>query len=70
MPGEWPPERILALRAKLGWNQTVFAMRLETDAPTISRWENGLRAPKKIHRRELDRLEMEVGRGAAAGTGR
>ena len=39
------PEQIIALRRRLGLNQTAFAALLNVKQATVSRWEAGGRFP-------------------------
>lgn len=50
------PEEIAALRKKLQKTQAQFAEMLAVDPVTISRWENGMRRPRPVYARELERL--------------
>lgn len=44
-PPDMPPEKIRALRKKLGVSQPVFAHQLRTEPRTIQNWEQGISKP-------------------------
>lgn len=50
------PVEIALLRKKLQKTQAQFAEMLAVDPVTISRWENGMRRPRPVYARELERL--------------
>jgi DNA-binding transcriptional regulator YiaG len=51
--GVWTPERVQRLRADLGLSQAELAARVGTRQQTISEWETGTRAPRRMSRRLL-----------------
>lgn len=56
MQAKLKPDDIIALRKKLQKTQAQFAEMLAVDPVTISRWENGMRRPRPVYARELERL--------------
>lgn len=44
-PPEMTPEKVRALRMKLGVSQPVFAQQLRTEPRTIQNWEQGISKP-------------------------
>ena len=63
-PGDdaaWPPATVRALRAALGLSQAEFADRVGTRQQTISEWETGARAPRRMSRRLLRMVAEESG---------
>lgn len=50
---EWAPEDVQRLRAHLGVSQAELAERVGTRQQTISEWETGARAPRRMSRRLL-----------------
>jgi len=42
----WTPERVAALRRRLGLTQAEFARRLGVRQQTVSEWETGLHRPR------------------------
>ncbi|MEI6665180.1 MAG: helix-turn-helix domain-containing protein [Chloroflexota bacterium] len=50
---DWNPERVLALRARLGESQQAFAERVGTRQQTISEWERGASRPARMAQRLL-----------------
>lgn len=61
-PEEWPPEEVQRLRARLGLSQAQLAARIGTRQQTISEWETGARAPRRMSRRLLQLVAEESGR--------
>lgn len=51
------PAEIKALRLSLGYNQTLFAVRMGVSVTTISHWETGQHIPDFRHMRKLLRLQ-------------
>ncbi len=62
---EWRPEHIRALRLRLGDSQEAFAARLGTRQQTVSEWERGASAPRRMARRLLRLVAEEQGVYAA-----
>lgn len=56
----WTPERIHALRERLGISQERFGARIGATAATVSRWESGQRSPDEGHRIRMLALEWET----------
>jgi DNA-binding transcriptional regulator YiaG len=56
---QWRPERIRALRLRLGDSQQEFAARLGTRQQTVSEWERGASAPRRMARRLLGMVAEE-----------
>ncbi len=53
----WTPERILALRRRLGLTQVEFAAAVGVvDGTIISRWENGRSSPDRRSQTALENL--------------
>ena len=50
---EWGAEGVRGLRAHLGVSQAELADRVGTRQQTISEWETGTRAPRRMSRRLL-----------------
>jgi len=50
----WTSDRIAKLRARLDLTQEQFAHRLGVTVLTVSRWENGHRAPRGLSKKALD----------------
>lgn len=57
----WRPEHIRALRLRLGDSQEAFAARLGTRQQTVSEWERGASAPRRMARRLLRLVAEEQG---------
>jgi superfamily II DNA or RNA helicase/DNA-binding XRE family transcriptional regulator len=53
------PQRIKALRAKLGLTQVALAERLGVSFPTVNRWENGKSQPSQLSWQALLKLNQE-----------
>lgn len=51
--GDWSPRSVQQLRARLGLSQAELAERVGTRQQTISEWETGTRAPRRMSRRLL-----------------
>lgn len=64
--GDWPPDRIRALRERLGWTRERLCMVLGVSASSVSRWELGSWGPDDDHRLALAALEAEQVRGGEA----
>lgn len=58
---DWRPELIRALRVRLGDSQEAFAARLGTRQQTVSEWERGASAPRRMARRLLRMVAEEQG---------
>jgi DNA-binding transcriptional regulator YiaG len=58
----WTPERIRALRTKLGLKQIELADLLGIHAITISRWEQGHYEPSSLAEEKLDKLARKADR--------
>lgn len=58
---DWEPERIRTLRLQLGDSQQEFAARLGTRQQTVSEWERGASAPRRMARRLLRMVAEEHG---------
>ena len=50
---QWSAEGVRRLRAHLGLSQSALAERIGTRQQTISEWETGARAPRRMSRRLL-----------------
>jgi DNA-binding transcriptional regulator YiaG len=57
----WSPEAVQRLRARLGLSQAELAARVGTRQQTISEWETGTRAPRRMSRRLLRLVAEEAG---------
>jgi len=51
--GEWTPERVAALRRRLGLSQAGLARLLGVRQQTVSDWETGLHRPRGASARLL-----------------
>lgn len=60
-PPPYPPERVRAVRERIGASQEVFAQLLAVSPMTVRSWEQGLRQPSPMARRFLDEIEMAPG---------
>jgi len=49
-------ETIKEIRIRLGYTQKQMAELLEVDQVTVNRWENGKAIPRRVSKRQLDRL--------------
>jgi DNA-binding transcriptional regulator YiaG len=58
----WTPERVTALRRRLGLTQAEFARRLGVRQQTVSEWETGLHRPRGASTTLLRMLAEEAGR--------
>ncbi|PFG73686.1 helix-turn-helix domain-containing protein [Thermoflexus hugenholtzii] len=58
----WTPERVSALRRRLGLTQAEFARRLGVRQQTVSEWETGLHRPRGASTTLLRMLAEEAGR--------
>lgn len=54
---DWTPDRIRAIRAKLGLNQYQFAERLGCHRNAVALWETGKRTPTGLYAQSLQSLE-------------
>jgi len=63
----WTPERVQRLRAGLGLSQAELAARVGTRQQTISEWETGVRAPRRMSRRLLRMVAEASGLYEVAG---
>ena len=50
------PAGVEALRIKMGMTQYEFAILMDIQPTTVSRWENGRAIPNKWHRPKLIKL--------------
>ena len=66
---DWTPEALQRLRASLSLSQTELAARIGTRQQTISEWETGARAPRRMSRRLLHLVAEESGFYALHGPG-
>ena len=57
----WDAEDVRGLRAHLGLSQADLADRIGTRQQTISEWETGTRAPRRMSRRLLHLVAEESG---------
>jgi putative transcriptional regulator len=57
-PSPCPPERVRAVRERIGASLEVFAQLLAVSPATVRSWEQGSRRPSRIARRFLDEIEM------------
>ncbi|MEX1022058.1 MAG: helix-turn-helix domain-containing protein [Dehalococcoidia bacterium] len=58
---EWDGERVRRLRARLGVTQAGLADRLGTRQQTVSEWETGAAAPRRMSQRLLRMVAEEAG---------
>jgi DNA-binding transcriptional regulator YiaG len=58
---EWDAERVRGLRRHLGESQAAFAERIGTRQQTVSEWETGTSAPRRMSRRLLHLVAEEHG---------
>ena len=63
----WTPDKIRALRTKLGLKQQEFAELLGVHIVTISRWEQGHYTPTPLADEKLDQLAAKADRQKDAG---
>jgi len=56
----WTPEKIRALRERLGLTQQALAVRLGIAVTAISRWENGKHTPSPMACKSLDSLAAKA----------
>jgi DNA-binding transcriptional regulator YiaG len=56
-PGEYGPEDVKAVRAKLGASQALLAKFLGVNVQTLQKWEAGTRAVPAIAARYLDDVQ-------------
>lgn len=70
-PGEepWSSDEVQRLRAHLGVTQAELAARIGTRQQTISEWETGTRAPRRMARRLLRMVAEESGLYETGATG-
>ena len=54
---EWPPQRVRAIRARLGWEREELSRALRLTVATITRWEQGTTAPQRQFWDALGELE-------------
>jgi type I restriction enzyme M protein len=59
--GGWDASAVRALRARLGLTQAELAERMGTRQQTVSEWETGARAPRRMSRRLLRMVAEEAG---------
>ncbi|MEX2032889.1 MAG: helix-turn-helix transcriptional regulator [Dehalococcoidia bacterium] len=59
--GSWDASAVRALRARLGLTQAELAERMGTRQQTVSEWETGVRAPRRMSRRLLRMVAEEAG---------
>lgn len=57
----WDAERVRVLRERMGLTQAELAERVGTRQQTISEWETGARAPRRMSRRLLRMVAEEAG---------
>ena len=61
MPDPWPPERIKALRKRLGMHsQKSLAACIGTSQAIVSSWECGTTVPRSMSVAALDRLDQQA----------
>ena len=60
-PGPWDAGRVRRLRGHVGETQREFAERLGTRQQTVSEWERGASAPRRMARRLLRMVAEEQG---------
>ena len=65
--GDWPPQEVQRLRARLGLSQAELAERVGTRQQTISEWETGTHAPRRMSRRLLHLVAEAAGLYATRG---
>jgi transcriptional regulator with XRE-family HTH domain len=58
---DWTPQAVQRLRARLRLSQAELAARVGTRQQTISEWETGTRAPRRMSRRLLRLVAEEAG---------
>ena len=61
MTGEWDAEGVRRLRERLGVTQAELADRLGTRQQTVSEWETGHAAPRRMSQRLLRMVAEEAG---------
>ncbi len=61
---DWTPERIRALRQKMGLSQREFAKQINVRQATVSDWETGKHPPTGAVLVLFDMLEKEANRKA------
>jgi transcriptional regulator with XRE-family HTH domain len=60
-PERWDAERVRALRAWLDDSQATLADRIGTRQQTVSEWETGSSAPRRMSRRLLRMVAEDSG---------
>ncbi len=58
---EWDAEGVRRLREQLGITQAEFADRIGTRQQTVSEWETGHSAPRRMSQRLLQMVAEEAG---------
>ena len=61
-------EEIRLMRAELGWSQARLAAELGTDVGTVSRWERGVKHPRPMAQKALERLARRAARSHRTAT--
>ncbi len=61
MAGDWDAEAVRRLREQLGVTQAELASRIGTRQQTISEWETGASAPRRMSQRLLRLVAEEAG---------
>jgi DNA-binding transcriptional regulator YiaG len=57
IPDEWPPERIVAVRARIGDSQADLARRLQISRSAVYNWEAGITHPREHYKKMMRGLE-------------
>jgi putative transcriptional regulator len=60
-PRPFTPERVRAVRERIGASQEVFAQLLAVSPMTVRSWEQGVRRPSPLACRFLEEIEMAPG---------
>lgn len=58
-PGEWGPDRVRALRGRLGVSHRVFAELVGISKVLAAHWEYGARKPARLACRLLDKINED-----------
>lgn len=61
-PTEYDPQKVVAIRKKLGASQAVFAKLLGISVKTVRAWEQGLNPPNDMACRFMDEIGLDVER--------
>lgn len=58
-PSDWKPDRVRALRLRMGVSHRVFAELLGVSRVQIAHWEYGVRKPARLACRLLDKINED-----------